>query len=134
AEGSVWPSRSSAAELWRLAWPFILSNSCWTLQIVLDRVLLSRWSTEAVGAGISAVMMFWSVLSLFQWTTLYASTFVAQYTGAGQPSRVGAVIGQALWFAVLSGLGFLLLVPLAERIVDLGGHEERLRELELTYL
>src|SRR6478752_1264763 len=110
--------------LLRLAWPFILSNSCWTLQIVLDRVLLSRSSTEAVGAGMSAVLMFWSGLTLFQWTANYATTFVAQYTGAGQPRLAGAVVGQAVWFSVAAGLPFLLLVPFAGPIVDLAGHAE----------
>ncbi|MFM7150482.1 MAG: MATE family efflux transporter [Gemmataceae bacterium] len=127
------PDRASTREMWRLAWPFILSNSCWTLQIVLDRILLSRSSTEAVGAGISAVMMFWSALSLFQWTTMYATTFVAQYTGAGQPHRVGAIIGQALWFAVLAGLGFLFLIPLANLLVGFAGHSPQLQRLEAVY-
>ena len=103
-EQTSYPTPASSREMWRLAWPFILSNSCWTLQIVLDRVLLSRSSTEAVGAGIAAVMMFWTALTLFQWTTMYASTFVAQYTGANQPLRVGAVVGQALWFGSVGTL------------------------------
>lgn len=127
------PTANSTRELWLLAWPFILSNSCWTLQIVLDRVLLSRSSTEAVAAGMAAVMMFWSLLTLFQWTTMYASTFVAQYTGAGQPLRVGAVVGQALWFALFAGVGFVGLVPFAETIVSWGGHAPELQHLEVTY-
>ncbi|MFO0930081.1 MAG: MATE family efflux transporter [Gemmataceae bacterium] len=128
-----WPTWQSGRELVRLAWPFILTNSCWTLQIVLDRILLSRSSTEAVGAGMAAVMMFWSALSLFQWTTNYATTFVAQYTGAGQPHRIGAVVGQALWFATFSGLAFLLLVPMAGPIVALSGHDPDLQALEAVY-
>ena len=127
------PGPASCRALLGLAWPFILSNSCWTLQIVLDRILLSRSSTEAVGAGLSAVMMFWSVLALFQWTANYATTFVAQYTGAGQPQKVGAVVGQALWFSVASGLAFLLLVPLAGPIVGLSGHADELLSMEVVY-
>ncbi len=128
------PTVQSSKELWRLAWPFILSQSCWTLQIVVDRILLSQQSIEDIGAGISAVILFWSVLSLFQWTTMYASTFVAQYTGAGKPSRVGEVVGQAMWFAALTGLGFLLLVPLADPIVALSGHDPDLQHREAAYL
>ncbi|MFO0879309.1 MAG: MATE family efflux transporter [Gemmataceae bacterium] len=127
------PTRQSARELWRLAWPFILTQSCWTVQIVLDRILLSQSSIEAVGAGISAVMMFWSGMTLFQYTTLYATTFVAQYTGAGQPQRVGAVVGQAVWFAAIAGLSFLVLVPFADPITRLAGHNPELQQLEATY-
>jgi MATE family multidrug resistance protein len=130
----VWPTRASSRELLRLAWPLILGNSFWTLQIVLDRVLLSRSDSKAVGAGMSGAMFFWAGLALFQFTANYATTFVAQYTGAGRPERVGAVVGQALWFAVLSGLGFLLLWPLAGPLVALAGHSPDLQRLEVAYL
>jgi MATE family multidrug resistance protein len=117
-----------------LAWPLIVGNSCWTLQIVLDRILLSRSGSEQVGASLSAAIIFWTALSLFQYTANYATTFVAQYTGAGQPHRVGPVVGQALWFAALSGLAFLVFWPLAGPLVALSGHEPGLQALEVTYL
>jgi MATE family multidrug resistance protein len=129
----VRPTRASCRELLQLAWPLILGQSFWTLQIILDRVLLSRSSIEAVGAGMAAVIVFWSALTLFQYTTNYATTFVAQYTGAGQPQRVGAVTGQALWFAVAGGIAFLGLVPLAGPLVDLIGHAPALRGMEAIY-
>ncbi len=130
---NVRPGWVSSRELLRLAWPLILGQSFWTLQIILDRVLLSKSSTEAVGAGMSAVMIFWSCLTLFQYTANYATTFVAQYTGAGQPLRVGAVTGQALWFAVAAGIAFLVLVPLAGPLVSLTGHASTLQSLEVSY-
>jgi MATE family multidrug resistance protein len=133
AERTVRPSGASIVEVLRLAWPLVLTNSAWTLQIVLDRVLLSQASTEAVGAAMSAVMIFWSTLTLFQYTVNYATTFVAQYTGAGQPHRVGAVIGQALWLAVAGGVVFMLLAPLAEPIFAALGHEPALNRLEVIY-
>jgi MATE family multidrug resistance protein len=130
---NVLPNRASCRELLRLSWPLIVGQSCWTLQTVLDRILLSRSSVEAVGAGMSAVILFWAVLTLFQYTAAYATTFVAQYTGAGVPLRIGAVTGQALWFAVGSGIAFLGLVPLAEWLVALIGHAPELQPLEAIY-
>jgi MATE family multidrug resistance protein len=131
--GSVRPTRASLVELLTLAWPLILSQSIWTFQISLDRAFLSQYSTANVAAGMSAVMMFWMFLALFQFTTNYATTFVAQYTGANQPENVGPVIGQALWFAVVSGLLFLLLIPLSDMLVGLAGHTPELQELESVY-
>src|SRR5262245_936674 len=132
-ESIPWPPRASTAEVLKLAWPLVLTNSAWTLQIVLDRILLSRSSTEAVGAGMAAVMIFWTGLGLFQWTVNYATTFVAQYTGAGQHHRVGAVIGQALWLALLAGVGMMFVAPFAGPIVALSGHEPELLRLEAIY-
>jgi MATE family multidrug resistance protein len=123
----------SLRELLRLAWPFVLSNSIWMAQIILDRVLLSRSSLASLAAGFASVMLFWAFLSLFQFTTNYATTFVAQYSGAGQPERVGPVVWQATWFALVVGLLFQLLQPLAGSIVGLGGHNAELQELEVAY-
>src|SRR5438477_12666808 len=88
-----WLRPGGGRELLRLALPFILSNSIWTLEIALDRILLSRSSSEAVGAAMAAALLFWTPICLLQNVAGYASTFVAQYTGAAQHHRVGP----ALW-------------------------------------
>src|SRR5262245_56215913 len=46
------------AEVWRLAMPLILSNSVWTLQITIDRVMLAQWDSNAVAAAMPGVMLF----------------------------------------------------------------------------
>ncbi|HEY7158800.1 MAG TPA: MATE family efflux transporter [Gemmataceae bacterium] len=135
-ERSIEPPLSlpgSTRELLRLAWPLVLSNSIWMAQIILDRVLLSRSSLASLAAGFSAAMLFWAFLIFFQFTANYATTFVAQYSGADRPERVGPVVWQAVWFAVLSGVGFQLLQPLAEMIVAVCGHEADLQGLETVY-
>jgi MATE family multidrug resistance protein len=121
-------------ELVRLAWPLVLSNSLWTLEIVIDRVILARAGSESLGAGMASAILFWTVLTLFQNTANYATTFVAQYTGAGRPRDVGPVVWQALYVAALSGAAMLLLIPLAGPLIALGGHEPGLQALEVTYL
>jgi MATE family multidrug resistance protein len=132
------PKRSGVdggwGELLTLAWPFILSNSFWTLQLLFDRVLLSRYGTDEVGAAMAAGILFWVPLSLFQGTAGYVTTFVAQYVGAGQLRRVGPVTWQALYFSLLSGLAFLAMRPLFGPIIAVGGHEPHLQELETTFL
>jgi MATE family multidrug resistance protein len=74
------------------------------LQILLDRILLSRDRSDAVAAAIAAGVLIWTPLLLFQYTANYATTFVAQYTGAGQPDRVGPVVWQAFYFSAAAGL------------------------------
>jgi MATE family multidrug resistance protein len=120
-------------ELLRLALPLILSNSFWTLQITIDRVLLGHYSSDAVGAAVAAVMLFWAPFALLQYTAAYASTFVAQYLGAGRPHRAGPVVWQALHFSILGGVAFLLLVPVARPMASLLGHDSSIEALEATY-
>jgi MATE family multidrug resistance protein len=123
----------STRELLRLAWPLVLGNSIWMAQIILDRVLLSRSNVAALAAGFASVTLFWGFLALFQFTANYATTFVAQYIGAERPERVGPVVWQALWFALLVGILFQALQPLAGSIVALAGHLEELQNLEIVY-
>jgi MATE family multidrug resistance protein len=117
----------------RLALPLILSSSFMTLQITLDRVLLSQYSTDAVAAAMPAALLYWTVLALLQNTASYATTFVAQYTGAGRPTRVGPAVWQALYFSLGAGLLFLGLIPAAPWIMALGGHSPNVQELEVVY-
>jgi MATE family multidrug resistance protein len=111
----------------------ILSNSFWTLQIALDRILLSRADSDALAAAMPAALLFWTPISLLQYTANYATTFVAQYTGAGQAHRVGPAVWQALYFSVLTGVAFIGLVPCSDALMSLGGHASHLQELEAIY-
>jgi MATE family multidrug resistance protein len=128
-----WLAPGGGWELLRLALPFILSNLFWTLQITIDRILLYGLGSEAVAAYTPAVTVFWTPLILLQTTAAYASTFVAQYIGAGRPHRIGPAVWQSLYFAVVTGVLLLGLIPLAPLIFQLAAHAPPLPELETTY-
>src|SRR5262249_52588350 len=128
-----WGGEGGGREVMRVAWPLILSNSLWMLQITLDRILLSRSDPDTVGPALSAAILFWTPLTLMQSTANYATAFVAQYTGAGQPRRVGPAVWQAIHLAVLSGVAFLGLVPLAGPLMALTGHPPELVAMEAAY-
>lgn len=128
-----WTAPGGYRELLVLAWPLILTNSVWTLQITIDRMFLTQSGSDNVAASMIGVLLFWTPLTLFQTAANYATTFVAQYVGAGRPERVGPVVWQALYFSLVSGLGFIGLAPLADDIVALGGHSAHMQTLEATY-
>jgi MATE family multidrug resistance protein len=129
-----WGGPGGGREVLRLAVPLILSNSFWTLQITIDRIFLSQYSTEAVGAAMTAVVFFWTCFALFQATAAYATTFVAQYQGAGRPERIGPVVWQSIYFSVMSGLGFFLLLPVIGSMISVSDHTAELQEMEATFL
>jgi MATE family multidrug resistance protein len=117
-----------------LALPLVVSQSFMTVQVFLDTFLLAHHEPLEMAASFPAVMWFWLPFGLLQVTAGYVSTFVAQYMGAGRPRRVGPAVWQGIYFAVIAGLAFLLLVPLAPQMISLGGHTESLQVLEVTYL
>ncbi len=128
-----WHQEGGGRELLRLALPLILSSSFMTLQIAIDRILLSQASSDAVAASMPAAIVYWTFLALFQFPANYATTFVAQYVGAGRPHRVGPAVWQALYFSVVAGVAFLALLALAEPLISMGGHTPVIQELEVTY-
>jgi multidrug resistance protein, MATE family len=127
-----WPGGSR--ELLTLAVPLILSQGFMTMQITLDRLMLSWYGSNEVAAAFPAAMLFWLPFGLFQGVAMYVTTFVAQYTGANRPHRVGPAVWQGLHFSIITGLLFLALWPLAPAYVSLGGHEESMQALETIYL
>jgi MATE family multidrug resistance protein len=128
------PAPGGSRELLSLAAPLIVSQGFMTVQVFVDTVLLSWYDPRAMAASFPAVMWFWLPFGLLQVTAGYTSTFVAQYTGAGRPHRVGPAVWQGIYFAVFAGIMMLLLVPAAPFLISLGGHSSALQALEIAYL
>ena len=100
-------------ELLSLALPLVVSQSFMTVQVFVDTILLSWHDQREMAATLPAIMWYWLPFGLLQVTAGYVSTFVAQYTGARRPERVGPAVWQGIHFAVLAGLLFLIMVPAA---------------------
>src|SRR5436190_16517338 len=105
-----------------------------TVQVFVDTVLLSWYDPRAMAASFPAVMWFWLPFGLLQVTAGYTATFIAQYTGAGRPRRVGPAVWQGIHFALLAGAAFFLYAPAAPFLISLGGHTAALQPLQATYL
>lgn len=121
-------------ELIKLALPLVLSQSFMTLQVFVDTVLLSWHDPLEMAASLPAVMWYWLGFGLLQVTAGYTSTFVAQYTGAKRPHRVGPATWQGIHFALVAGSLFLLVMPAAPYLISLGQHSEQLQRHEIVYL
>src|ERR1041384_4505853 len=121
ADSAAPPATGGSRELLALATPLIVSQSFMTVQVFVDTVLLSWHNTLEMTASFPAVMWFWLPFGLLLVTAGYTSTFVAQYTGARRPHRVGPAVWQGIHFAILAGLLLLLLVPAAPLVIAVGG-------------
>ncbi|WP_439629303.1 MATE family efflux transporter [Gemmata sp.] len=121
-------------ELLKLALPLVVSQSFMTVQVFVDTVLLSWHDPLEMAASFPAVMWYWLFFGVLQVTAGYTSTFVAQYTGAGRPGRVGPAVWQGIHFAVVAGVLFMAVAPLAPWLISLGDHPAGIQPLEAVYL
>lgn len=117
-----------------IAWPLIVANSFWNLQMTIDRLFLAEFSTEAMGAAIAVMGVFWTPMALLQQTAAYVTTFVAQYFGAGKKTMIGPAVWQSIWVSTIGGFLFLLLIPAAPFIFRSMGHSASMQQLEIDYL
>jgi MATE family multidrug resistance protein len=79
-------------------------------------------------AGIAAL----AFLSFFIGHGQLRGVFIAQYTGASRPERVGAALWQGIWFCLLSGLARPAARPWPVRFA-LAGHAPSVVAQEQTY-
>jgi len=116
-----------------MAWPLIIANSFWNLQLTIDRVFLADYSTEALGAAMAVMGVFWVPMALLQQTASYITTFVAQYHGAGQPHRIGSYLWQALHVSWIGGMAFFSLMLITDDFFAFVAHAPKVQELEISY-
>ena len=128
-----WTREGGYREVLVIATPLILSTGAWSVQHFVDRMFLSWYSPEALAASMPAGILFFSLMSLFIGTASYVSTFVAQYYGAKRYHRIGPALWQGLYISLVGGFALLCLIPLAEPIFTLVGHDQVVQRHEVMY-
>lgn len=100
----------SLQELWHISLPLMLTALSGSLMLFCDRLILARYSLDAMNAATSAGM----VCSIFQFGVLaiasIAEVFVGQYNGSKKFQQLGEPVWQMIWFSAFASLLFL---PLA---------------------
>ena len=90
----------------RVALPLILSSSCHAVNMFMDRLMLTRYSQSSAAAALTSGLTSFTLQCFFVGAVGYASTFVAQYSGARQNKRVGTAVWQGIFLA-LAGAVFM---------------------------
>jgi len=128
-----WNAPSGYREVLKLAFPLILSTGSSTIQMFIDRMFLTWYSPEAIAAAAPGGIVSFTLMCVFIGTAAYVNTFVAQYYGAKQYDKIAQAVWQGIYFAVVSGILFLVFILLAKPIFNFAGHEPAVRTLEIQY-
>ena len=128
-----WYAEAGYRHVLSIAVPLILSTSAWTVQHFVDRVFLTWYSPVTIAAAMPASMVNFAIMSLFIGTAGYASTFVAQYYGAGRLHRISSILGQCLYVALIAAVVHLFLIPAAGPFFRMVGHASEVQLYEIQY-
>jgi MATE family multidrug resistance protein len=128
-----WSADGGYKEVLMIAVPLILSTGAWSILLFVDRMFLSWYSADAIAAALPAGMASFAMLCLFIGTAAYVNTFVAQYYGAEEETKIGAIVWQGIYFSLLS---LVLIIPayfLAKPFFELMGHMPAVQHQETLY-
>ena len=123
----------SIGEVFRIALPLILSNSCHAINMFVDRLMLARHSKEAVAAAFTGGLTNFTIACVFVGTIGYTGTFVAQYEGARHRERIGSAVWSGVWLALLGALFLGSGVFWAAPLFELFRHEPEVARQEVVY-
>lgn len=128
-----WEGMDGIRNLVSVALPLIITNSVHAINHFVDRMFLSWYSKEGFEASLQAGALYWAVCVVFFQTVLYSGTLASQYVGAGEKRKVGPVVWQAVFFALLGGMLVYAIGPLAVPFTRWIGHEGELPAMEAAY-
>jgi MATE family multidrug resistance protein len=130
---SWWGRASGGREVLRVAAPMVISSLSWTVMTFVDRMFLNWVSDDAMTGAFNASNVWFMLLCLPLGVCTYANTFVAQYDGARQIEKIGALVWQAVWVALACSPVLLLAIPLAAVIFTMARHSPAVTAVEIEY-
>lgn len=128
-----WSRDGGYSRTLKLGIPLIFASNAFPLLQLIDRLFLTWYSPEATAAAVPASVISFMMITPFGGTAGYVAIFVAQYFGAGQNDRIGAILWQGFYVGVIAMFFHLLLIPLAGPLFSLLGHGEAVVRLEAQY-
>lgn len=121
-------------EVWRIAFPLIVSTASLTVMQFCDRMFLARYSDVSIRAALPAGILSFTMICGFLALVSYGSTFVAQFHGAGDRRGCGRATAQASFLALLAWPVILaLFMPAGRAVLRWSGHPPDVLAEELTF-
>jgi multidrug resistance protein, MATE family len=131
---STWWSRPAGGrEVLIVSLPMVISSLSWTVMTFADRVFLNWLSSESMSAAFSASTVWFVLVCLPLGICAYVNTFVSQYYGDKQFDKIGQVVWQGIWFALLIAPLLLCFNWLAPTIFSLADHSALIQSEEVRY-
>ncbi len=103
-------TRAAFAALYRLSWPIVMSRLGTTLMALLDTIVVGQYSTAQLGFLILGNSLFWVPALTGMGLLMGIQVKTAQFLGAGDLHRVGAVFQRGMGYAAALGLIFMIVL------------------------
>jgi len=120
-------------ELWRVAYPLILTTASGMVIQFINRIFLAHYSTDSLAACVPAGILSFTMTCFFVGVATYTNVFVAQYYGAKKPAQMVASLWQGVWVALLASVAIIFLTPIGLYFINASSHPAAIKPLERDY-
>jgi MATE family multidrug resistance protein len=132
-ELGVWRRPGGLREVLWLSFPLVISTASTTLLQFTDRLFLVQYSQDAMAAALPAGALQWTIMSFAFGIAMYVNTFVAQYSGAERPQRIGVAVWQGILLGLAAAPVLLATIFVAPWFFSQAGHTPEVQALEIEY-
>jgi MATE family multidrug resistance protein len=105
----------SVSELLSISIPLIITALSGNLLVVMDRLMLSYYSLDAMNAVSGVGIVFATVYFPGVAITAMTEVFVGQYNGADQYHKMASPVWQMIWFSIASVIIYIPLALMGEK-------------------
>lgn len=126
--------KTETQEFLKLAFPLASAQVAQAMTGFVDTVMMGWLGQVSLAAGGLAVMVFMSFLMTGTGVLASVSALVSEAYGAQQPRRVGQVMRQGLWIALLITIPSLPIIAQLDSLMALLGQDPTVIMLSDTYL
>lgn len=105
-------------EMFAIAFPMIISQSCDTIMVFTDRLFLSRLGPEQMNAVMAGGLASMVLITFFMGLIGYSTALVAQYYGARKFDECPLPTGQSILITLVAYPFILALIPVVNIIFD----------------
>lgn len=126
-------SFGSLSEILRIALPLVISTGSLHIMTFFNRVILSWYSTDALSAHTPGMILTFNIVCFFMGVATYTNVLVAQFYGNRQIDNMTRSLWQGFFFALLSAIVIIALIPVGIYIIGLSAHTESIKQLEIDY-
>lgn len=128
-----WNRVCGARDVLAISLPLVVSMLSFTVMQFCDRLFLTWHSSLDLAAVVPAGALAWTTVSLPMGLAMFATTFVAQYQGAGLSYQIGRITWQAVWIGIACVPLFIALGFCGRWLFEASGHAEHLVSRESDY-
>jgi putative MATE family efflux protein len=129
------PTRTRTIDLWRMAWPVMLSMVLVTMVSVVDIAMVGRIGSDAQAAVGYATQFYFMVQSVLFAVSFACVALMSRFIGAGRPDEARRAMGASMIIAVGTSLVLVAVVLAAPRRVLLAlNAEPHVIEMTIPYL